>query len=286
MSVKTEKLREISSTQCFDCTQKVYTHDSEVNNCQMTFAICLPPQYNEAPCPVLYWLSGLTCTEQNFITKAGAQQYAAKHGIMVVCPDTSPRGEQVPDDDAYDLGCGAGFYLNATEKPWSSHYRMYDYILTELPEIIENNFSVKENCSSISGHSMGGHGALVLGLRNPDRYRSISAFAPICSPSQVPWGQKAFSNYLGNNREDWKAYDACEIVLKLQQALPILIDQGSDDEFLNVQLQPSVFQEECEKSPASLTLNMRKGYDHSYFFISSFIGDHFDFHAKYLNRNM
>ncbi|MFT4552734.1 MAG: S-formylglutathione hydrolase [Chlamydiales bacterium] len=283
MSVKTEKLHEISSAQCFDCTQKVYSHDSKVNNCKMTFSICLPPQHMLNPCPVLYWLSGLTCTEQNFITKAGAQQYAAKHGIIIVAPDTSPRGDHVPDDAAYDLGCGAGFYLNAGKKPWDAHYNMYDYVLLELPRIIENNFPVKKNCSSISGHSMGGHGALVLGLRNPERYRSVSAFAPICSPSQVPWGQKAFSTYLGSNQNDWKDYDACELVLKLQQPLPILIDQGSKDEFLDKQLHPYVFQESCKQSPAALTLNMRDGYDHSYFFISSFIGKHMDFHAKNLN---
>ena len=282
MSVKTEKLQEISSTQCFGCTQKVFSHRSEVNNCQMTFAICLPPQHKTSSCPLLYWLSGLTCSEQNFISKAGAQQYAAKHGVIIVIPDTSPRGDLIPDDKDYDLGCGAGFYLNATEEPWNAHYKMYDYINQELPEIIEQNFSPKKACASIFGHSMGGHGALTLALRNPERYKSVSAFAPISSPSQVPWGKKAFSAYLGDNQEVWKAYDASELVTKLQRPLPILIDQGSDDQFLNEQLQPWVFEKACRQSPATLSFNMRNGYDHSYYFIASFIGEHIDFHAKHL----
>lgn len=229
------------------------------------------------PCPTLYWLSGLTCTEQNFITKAGAQAHAARHGVIVVAPDTSPRGAHVANDDAYDLGQGAGFYLNATQTPWAEHYRMQDYVADELPELIESHFPASEH-RAISGHSMGGHGALITALRRPGRYRSVSAFSPIVAPSQVAWGQKAFSNYLGNNRESWQAWDAVELIRHASERLPLLVDQGSADEFLENQLKPHLLSSACQSAGHPLQLRMQAGYDHSYYFISSFLGDHFAHH--------
>ncbi len=248
----------------------------------MQFAVYLPPQAGSRACPVLYWLSGLTCTEQNFITKAGAQRYAAEHGVIIVAPDTSPRGDDVADAEGYDLGKGAGFYVNATEAPWSRHYRMQDYVARELPALVEAHFPATE-ARAISGHSMGGHGALVTALRNPGRYRSVSAFSPIVSPSQVPWGQKAFAAYLGEDRETWNAWDACELVATASERLPLLIDQGGGDEFLDAQLQPERLRTACEAAGHPLDLRIRPGYDHSYYFIASFIGDHFIFHMRQLN---
>src|SRR5688572_12551447 len=210
---------------CFGGTQEVWLHSSAVLGCEMKFAVYLPPQAAHGRLPVLYWLSGLTCTEQNFITKAGAQRYAAEHGVIVVAPDTSPRGDEVADADGYDLGKGAGFYVNATQEPWSKHYRMYDYIVQELPAWVEANFPASD-ARAISGHSMGGHGALVIALRNPGRYRSVSAFSPIVAPSQVPWGEKAFAAYLGDNPADWAQWDACELVAHASERLPLLVDQG------------------------------------------------------------
>ena len=266
---------------CFGGWQDVYRHRSEVLGCDMTVGVYLPPQVEQGPCPVLYWLSGLTCTEQNFITKAGAQRYAAEHGIILVAPDTSPRGEDVADAEGYDLGKGAGFYVNATQAPWASHYRMYDYIVDELPAWVEADPMASDR-RAISGHSMGGHGALTIALKNPGRYRSVSAFSPIVAPSQVPWGQKAFAAYLGDDREAWKAWDTVELVRQAREPLPLLVDQGDADEFLQGQLKPELLQAAAAEAGHPLTLRMQPGYDHSYYFIASFIGDHIAHHAAAL----
>lgn len=267
---------------CFGGWQDVYRHESKTLGCEMNVGVYLPPQAEGGRLPVLYWLSGLTCTEQNFITKAGAQRYAAEHGLVLVVPDTSPRGPGVPDDEAYDLGQGAGFYVNATQQPWASHYRMYDYAVQELPAWVEASLPVTQE-RSIFGHSMGGHGALTIALREPGRYRSVSAFAPITSPSSVPWGQKALRTYLGDDSEAWKAHDAVELVAAATERLPILVDQGEDDEFIE-QLRPEALREACERAGHPLTLNLRPGYDHSYYFIASFIGEHIAHHAAALKR--
>lgn len=268
---------------CFGGWQDVYHHHSAVLDCDMAIAVYLPPQADRQPCPVVYWLSGLTCTEQNFITKAGAQQYAAQHGLIVVAPDTSPRGCNLPgEDDRWDLGTGAGFYVNATQSPWSQHYHMYDYIVSELPAAIAANFPIQAEQQSIMGHSMGGHGALVIALRNPGRFKAVSAFAPIVAPSQVPFGQTVFSEYLGDNPEDWLAYDATALVSKAPERLPILIDQGEADAFLLDQLKPEKFAAACEAVNHPLTLRMQPGYDHGYYFIATFIGDHLAYHAAAL----
>ena len=261
--------------------QDVYRHGSETLGCDMNVGVYFPPQAANGPCPVLYWLSGLTCTEQNFITKAGAQRYAAEHGLILVAPDTSPRGDGVADAEGYDLGKGAGFYVNATQAPWSKHYRMYDYIAEELPALVEGNFPVT-GVRAISGHSMGGHGALTIALRNPGRYRSVSAFSPIVAPSQAPWGEKAFAAYLGDDRGAWKAHDAVELVKVAKEKLPLLVDQGEADEFIDTQLRPQLLREACEAAGHPLTLRMQPGYDHSYYFISSFIGEHIAHHAAAL----
>lgn len=268
---------------CFGGWQDVYQHASTVLDCTMRFAIYLPPQAQHGPVPVLYWLSGLTCTEQNFIQKAGAQRYAAEHGIALVCPDTSPRGDGVADAEGYDLGLGAGFYVNATQAPWAAHYRMYDYIVDELAALVEAHFPVT-GARAISGHSMGGHGALVAALRNPGRYRSVSAFAPIVAPSQVPWGQKAFAAYLGDDAATWTQYDACALIKTAAEKLPILIDQGEADEFLDLQLRPWLLQEAADAVGHPLYLRLQPGFDHSYYFIASFIGEHIAHHAKALQR--
>ena len=261
----------------------MWTHVSNTLSCEMRIGVYLPePALQGKKCPVLYWLSGLTCTEQNFITKAGAQAHAARHGFIVVSPDTSPRGEAVANDDAYDLGQGAGFYVNATQAPWTSHYRMQDYVAAELPNLIEKNFAASD-LRSILGHSMGGHGALVTALRHPGRYRSVSAFSPIVAPSQVPWGQKAFGAYLGVDPIAWREWDAVELLaVNRQERLHLLVDQGTADEFLSLQLRPELLRAACEAASHPLTLRMQPGYDHSYFFIATFLGDHFDHHAQYL----
>ena len=276
-------MERIEHRACFGGWQDVYRHRSEVLGCDMNFGVYLPPQAAEAGAqlPVLYWLSGLTCTEQNFITKAGAQRYAAEHGIILVAPDTSPRGADVADAEGYDLGKGAGFYLNASQAPWSRHYRMHDYIVDELPALVEANVPAS-GARGISGHSMGGHGALVLALRNPGRYRSVSAFSPIVAPSRVPWGQKAFSAYLGEDREGWQAWDATALVASARERLPLLVDQGGDDEFLDGQLRPQLLQAACEAAGHPLQLRLHPGYDHSYYFIASFIGEHLAHHARAL----
>lgn len=274
-------MQRIEHRACSGGWQDVYQHRSEVLDCEMKFAVYLPPQAATQKLPALYWLSGLTCNEQNFITKAGAQRYAAEHGIILVAPDTSPRGDEVADAEGYDLGKGAGFYLNATQEPWARHYRMHDYIVEELPALIEAHFPASD-ARGISGHSMGGHGALVLALRNPGRYRSVSAFSPIVAPSQVPWGEKAFSAYLGTDRSAWAQWDATELVATATERLPLLVDQGDADEFLGGQLQPQRLQAACEAADHPLQLRLQPGYDHSYYFIASFIGDHIAHHAKAL----
>ncbi|WP_148715404.1 S-formylglutathione hydrolase [Chitinolyticbacter meiyuanensis] len=275
-------MQQLEQHQCFGGSQQVWQHESNVLGGPARFAIYLPPQSESGPVPVLYWLSGLTCTEQNFITKAGAQRYAAEHGIAIVAPDTSPRGDNVPNDPGYDLGQGAGFYINATQAPWATHYRMYDYVVHELPALIEAHFPVSA-ARGISGHSMGGHGALVIALRNPGRYRSVSAFSPIVSPSQVSWGQKAFAAYLGDDTASWHAYDTVALIPAAAERLPLLIDQGEADEFLDTQLQPQRLQSACEKAGHPLQLRRHAGYDHSYYFIASLIGEHLAHHATALH---
>jgi len=268
---------------CYGGWQQRWQHHSATLNCPMTFSLFLPPEGKKSPPPVLYWLSGLTCNDENFTTKAGAQRVAAELGIVLVMPDTSPRGEGVANDAGYDLGQGAGFYLNATQAPWSAHFRMYDYLRDELPALIEAQFNVSSR-RAISGHSMGGHGALMLALKNPGLYCSTSAFAPIVNPSRVPWGQKAFSAYLGDDKTRWAEWDSTELLLASQPAdgIPMLIDQGDSDQFLADQLQPAVFAEAARQKDWPLTLRIQPGYDHSYYFIASFIEDHLRFHAEYL----
>lgn len=280
-------LEQLSKNRMFGGEQLRYRHSSTVNNCDMTFAIYLPPQAATKPVPVLYWLSGLTCTDENFTTKAGAQRVAAELGIAIVCPDTSPRGEDVPDDDngSYDFGLGAGFYVNATESPWRKHYQMQDYVVKELPELLAANFPINIRSAGIAGHSMGGHGAITLGLLNPERYCSISAFAPICSPTRCPWGQKALGGYLGNrdNNNHWLMHDSAHLVETSATQLPLLVDQGDADNFLAEQLLPHLIIEAAEKSKYPLTFRMQQGYDHSYYFIASFIEEHLRFHARHMN---
>ncbi|MEZ5893350.1 MAG: S-formylglutathione hydrolase [Parvularculaceae bacterium] len=248
----------------------------------MKFAVFTPP--GKGPFPVLYWLSGLTCTEENFITKAGAQRAAAALGLVIVAPDTSPRGEGVPDDadKAYDFGLGAGFYLNATQAPWSKHYRMYDYIVKELPGLIEKEFPVDANRAGIFGHSMGGHGAMTIHLKNPEKFKTCSAFSPIVAPSQVPWGKKAFSNYLGSDESTWAEYDATALVATRPSSAEILIDQGAADNFLAEQLKPHLFSDAAGRAGQPYSLRIHAGYDHSYYFISTFIEDHLRWHAERL----
>ncbi|MGG6239729.1 S-formylglutathione hydrolase [Nodosilinea sp. AN01ver1] len=273
---------------CFGGTVGYYSHPSIACNCEMRFAVFVPPQAEAGPVPVLFYLSGLTCTEDNFTSKAGAQRYAAEHGLMLVAPDTSPRGEGVPDEaDAWDFGTGAGFYVDATEAPWSTHYNMYSYVVEELPALIVDNFAIRADRMGIFGHSMGGHGALVCGLRNPERFKSISAFAPIAAPSQCPWGQKAFSGYLGSDSDSWKAYDATELVKTCAQPeRTILIDQGTADPFLaQNQLLPEVFEAACKEAGQPLILRMQPGYDHGYFFIASCMADHLRHHADVLTKS-
>lgn len=262
---------------------RTYTHPSQACACDMTFAIIQPPAGEGEKLPVLYWLSGLTCTHENFIAKAAAQKYANEAKILIVVPDTSPRGAGIEgEDDSWDLGTGAGFYINATTEKWASHYRMYDYIAHELPQVIQANFPVLPEKESIAGHSMGGHGALTIALKNPGRFSSISAFAPICAPSQVPWGIKAFGNYLGENPSQWRKHDANELVQQTDMRTPILIDQGDQDSFLEEQLQPRLFEKSCQAKAYPATLRMQPGYDHSYYFIATFIEDHIRFHAQHL----
>ena len=275
-------LQLVSSQKMFNGWQQRYRHQSEVNQCEMTFSVYVPFRVSQGhKVPVVYFLSGLTCSDENFSTKAGAQQYAAQLGLMLVMPDTSPRGEQVANDEAYDLGQGAGFYVNATEAPWAANYRMYDYIVDELPALIEANFDVTRE-RAIMGHSMGGHGALMIALKNSDRYSSVSAFAPIVNPMDVPWGQKAFGAYLGEDNKAWAQYDACHCVYHAAKRIPILIDQGGADDFYPTQLQPEKFVTAAKVAGLPVRFNMRPEYDHSYYFIASFVESHLAFHAEHL----
>ncbi len=277
----------ISEDGCFGGKVGFYRHRSSVNNCDMRFAVFVPPQAERAKVPVLTFLSGLTCTEETFMIKSGAQRIAAELGLMLISPDTSPRGDDVPDDPdgAYDFGIAAGFYLNATEAPWSANFQMYDYVTKELPKIIFAEFPGDRDRQGIFGHSMGGHGALTVGLRNPDTFRSISAFAPICSPMNCPWGQKAFSNYLGADQASWMEYDATELVKGLGDSRPqnkILIDQGLDDQFLEQELHPHLFEAACAERSVDLELRRHQGYDHGYYFISTLMKDQLEHHSSLL----
>lgn len=278
-------LNEVSSNRSFGGYQKVFSHDSKELGCQMNFAIYLPPQAEDGEVPVIYWLSGLSCTEQNFIMKSGVQRYAAEHNIIVVAPDTSPRGCNIPgEDDSYDFGTGAGFYLDATQEPWKKNYRMFSYISRELPEIITSNFPASKERQSIMGHSMGGHGALVCALKNPGKYRSVSTFAAICNPSIGTWGQKAFSGYLGPvESNSWTDWDATQLVKKYSgPPLEILLDQGKADPRLETDLFPENFVRACKESEIPVILHMRDGYDHSYYYIATFIEEHIKHHVKFL----
>lgn len=271
---------------------QVWQHDSNATNSPMNFAIYLPPKaFADEKCPVLYWLSGLTCTEQNFIQKSGFAEFASRYNIIVVVPDTSPRGkdnsgETVANADGYDLGQGASFYINATQDPWSKHFQMYDYIVEELPKLIEKNFPANDK-RGIFGHSMGGHGALMIALRNAEKYASVSAFSPIVAPSQVPWGQKAFTTYLGEDKATWAKYDTVALIQQATDGkkLPILIDQGTADEFLVEQLKPELLEQAAKAVNYPIALRRQDGYDHSYYFITSFIADHFEHHAKAFGIN-
>lgn len=277
-------MKQIESIKEFGGYLNRYEHESKTCSCKMTFSVYLPPQAVDNKVPVLYWLSGLTCTDDNARTKAGMQRYAAEHGIALVFPDTSPRGEDVPDEvERYDLGKGAGFYVNATQKPWRKHYQMYDYITQELPELIEANLPILQNSQSISGHSMGGHGALICALKNPERYRSVSAFSPICHPTECDWGKRCFTAYLGDDKQSWQEYDATSLIISGARIDDILIDQGIADEFYDEeQLLPEDFKMACDEAGQKLTLRLQDGYDHSYHFISTFIGEHIAYHAAAL----
>ena len=266
-------LSPIKRWKCYGGDQLVFAHDSKATGTRMEFAVYVPPQAAKQPWPVLFYLSGLTCTWENATTKAGFQRAAAEHGIVIVAPDTSPRGDDVADDTGYDLGKGAGFYLNATQEPWSKHFKMYDYVVNELTELVARSFAVNFARFGITGHSMGGHGALTIAMKNPDRFKSVSAFSPIVAPSQVPWGQKAFNAYLGPDHKMWAEYDACALMASRGWARDILIDQGDADEFLKPQLRPELFAEACKAKHVPLTLRMQAGYDHSVLF-------HVDLHRR------
>ena len=279
-------MKQISAAKCFGGTQAVYAHVSAATGTEMKFSVFTPPEnlHGKGPYPTLYWLSGLTCTEENFIIKSGFQRYAAELGLMVVGPDTSPRGEDVPDDSdgAYDFGLAAGFYCNATEKPWSAHYQMYDYVTKELPALVEQEFPTDAGRTGVFGHSMGGHGALTVHLKNPDKFKTCSAFAPIVAPAQVPWGRKAFSNYLGTDEATWSEYDATQLVQNRPSRAEILIDQGSADVFLDEQLRPDLFADAAKDVGQKLTLRMQDGYDHSFYFIATFLEEHLRWHMARL----
>lgn len=271
----------ISENRCFGGVQGVYSHDSDACGCDMTFGLFLPEEAQSAPVPVLWYLSGLTCTHENAMTKAGAQAWAAEYGIAVVFPDTSPRGDHVADDDAFDLGKGAGFYVNATQKPWAPNYRMWDYVATDLPRLLFNNFPLDEERQAITGHSMGGHGALTLAMGLPGRFASVSAFAPIANPTASDWGRKQLAAYLGDDDSRWARHDASLLLTGARFDGPILIDQGADDQFLDL-LRPKVLAGVLAETRQPATFRMQKGYDHSYFFVASFMEDHVAFHAEAL----
>ncbi len=275
-------LREISRSRLHGGWQIRFQHHSASLNCDMIFSVFLPPQAETARVPVLYWLSGLTCTDENFAQKAGAQRLASELGLAIVCPDTSPRGTSLPGEhDDWDFGSGAGFYINSTQAPWSDHYQMFDYVNRELPALVQAELPVTDK-RSVSGHSMGGHGALMCALKDPHSWQSVSAFAPICHPSESPWGVKAFSRYLGEDRNAWRDWDATQLVCSVGKQLHILIDQGSDDVFLGEELKPGNLEQACICTHHPLQVRMQKGYDHSYYFIASFIDDHLRYHAKAL----
>lgn len=275
-------MQRIAETACFGGRLQRYQHTSAVLNCDMHFSVFLPPAATAGPVPVLYWLSGLTCTDENFMQKSGAQRYAADAGLALIAPDTSPRGDDVADDPegSWDFGLGAGFYVNATEAPYQRHYQMYDYVASELPALLAEMAELDTARAGISGHSMGGHGALTIALKNPDRFQSVSAFAPICAPMRCPWGKKALSNYLGEDTSQWRDYDACELIAAgARGPWPILVDQGMDDAFLDQQLMPEYLEQACAATGQALVLNRRPHYDHSYYFVASFIEEHIGFHA-------
>ncbi|WOJ93628.1 S-formylglutathione hydrolase [Congregibacter variabilis] len=271
----------VASIKSFAGQQLRFEHRSTVLNCDMHFSLYLPPQAETGAVPLLTWLSGLTCTDENFVQKACAQRAAAEHGVAILAPDTSPRGESVADDPdgSWDMGLGAGFYVNATQAPWAEHYRMYDYVLEELPALVAAQHPVDLSRQSIFGHSMGGHGALTIALKNPQRYRSMSAFAPICAPLECPWGHKAFAGYLGEDRQRWAEHDSCTLVRGATQHLPMLVDQGSADSFLQEQLKTPLLESACAESGYPAMIRMQEAYDHSYFFIASFMDEHVAFHA-------
>jgi S-formylglutathione hydrolase len=280
-------LETISEHGCFGGRMVFCRHHSSVNNCDMQFSVFVPPQAESQKAPVLWFLSGLTCTEETFMIKSGAQKFAAELGLILISPDTSPRGDDVPDDPdgAYDFGIAAGFYLNATQDPWAANFQMYDYVTRELPEIVFSEFPGDADRQGIFGHSMGGHGSLTIGLKNPGTFKSISAFAPICSPMNCPWGQKALGNYLGGDQSNWPEYDATELVKRLGDSRPqskILIDQGMDDQFLEQELHPHLFEAACAEKSLDLELRRHDGYDHGYYFISTFMEDHLMHHAGLL----
>jgi S-formylglutathione hydrolase len=273
----------ISENKMFGGTQAVYSHRSEACDCDMRVSVFLPPQAKDGPCLAVVWLSGLTCTEENFTVKAGAQRIAAELGLIIIAPDTSPRGDDVPDTpDQYDFGKGAGFYLNATEKPWADNYQMESYIRDELTTWMVEHFPIDADRVGIFGHSMGGHGALTLHLKSPELFKTCSAFAPIVAPSQVPWGQKALTGYLGDDQSTWAPYDATSLVATNPSKADILIDQGKSDQFLEEHLQPELFGAACDSADQSVNIRMQEGYDHSYYFIATFMEDHLRHHAKRL----
>ncbi|WP_199799851.1 S-formylglutathione hydrolase [Pseudoblastomonas halimionae] len=273
----------VSENKAFGGTQGVYSHASEETGTGMNFAVYVPPHADGAKLPVLWFLSGLTCTHANVMEKGEYRAACAEHGVILVAPDTSPRGDDVPDaEDEYDFGKGAGFYVDATEEPWAKHYRMRSYIERELPELIAARFPADMDRQGITGHSMGGHGALTIGLRNADRFRSVSAFAPIVAPSQVPWGEKALGRYLGDDRQAWREYDAVALIEDGARVPELLVDQGTADQFLEEQLKPELLAAACKDAGIEATIRMQEGYDHSYYFISTFMADHVAWHAARL----
>lgn len=277
-------LETVSTNRMFGGVQGVYRHASSETGTDMTFGVYIPPQAEKGPVPVLWYLSGLTCTHANVTEKAGAQRLASEFGVMFIAPDTSPRGEGVPDDaeGAYDFGLGAGFYVDATEAPFAKNYRMYSYITKELPQVIGANFAADMNRQAIMGHSMGGHGAITIALKNPGRYKSVSAFAPITSPLNCPWGEKALTGYIGGDRANWRKYDSTALIEDGRRVDDLLVDQGTADNFLEGQLKPELLKAACEKAGIPLTLRMQDGYDHSYYFMATFIEDHFRWHKQRL----
>ena len=272
----------VSTNKSHGGIQGVYKHNSTTCNCEMTFSVFVPPQAETSACPVLYYLSGLTCTHANVTEKGEFRKAAAEHGIIIVCPDTSPRGDDVPDEDVYFFGSGAGYYVDAIQEPYSTHYNMYSYVVDELPKLINEQFNVDSDRQSIFGHSMGGHGALTIALKNPDTYKSVSAFAPVCHPSQTDWGTNALGKFIGDDLAAWRKYDAVELIEDGHKIAEALVDQGADDDFLKDSLKPETLAEACKANGIDLTLNLREGYDHSYYFISSFMADHIAWHAERL----